>query len=232
MCMIRPMQRQFFCEMLQTYSAKEIVDRLAPFLLDRRRAKIDEVLVRRLGSIHVAVESPYDIHNALALVRSCEAFGLLNFHLIKPTLKKRAGRRTTMGTKNWVDIKVHETLDAFFSQGLPIAAAAPKGEVSLDDLDVTRPLCLLFGNEREGLSKEAMERSGTTYHIPMFGMAESLNISVAGAISLYEVAKKRRAHLKREGDLTADQLMQERAHAYVQTLGKEKSEKLLKSEKV
>lgn len=217
-------------EILKTYPTSQIVEVLAEFLTQERMEGIDRVLRRRMNSVQVALEAPYDIHNGLAVVRTAEALGMSRVHFIRALMKKGQGKNTTKGTLKWVHLMRHETMGSFIEskgEALVVGACAD-GKVPLEELPTDCPLCFLFGNEKEGLSKEAKENCDVLFSVPMYGMVESLNLSVAAGISLYDYLKRKRGVLGREGDLSDEEILEEKAHFYVRSLGVEQSFEILK----
>ncbi|MCB1085318.1 MAG: RNA methyltransferase [Chlamydiia bacterium] len=217
-------------ELLSKYPQEEIIKTLAPFLTRIREERIEGVLKRRIGSVHLAVEAPYDIHNGLAIIRTGEALGISHLHFINAQMKKGQGKNTTKGTLKWTHLHRHQNLESFFAsqKGQCIAGASLEGELTLDDLPVDRPLTLLFGNEREGLTEDAVKRCDLLFRIPMYGMVESLNVSVAAAITLYDYLKRKRLAFSREGDLTPKEMIEEKARFYVRSVGIEEANQILK----
>ncbi len=219
-------------KLMADYGQSNIIEKLSPFLTDQRKLKIDEILTKRLYSICTAVESPYDMHNALAIVRSSEAMGLPHIHIIKNELKKTAGTQTMQGAGRWAFIHRHKHLDAFKqkiqAQGYILAGAAPKNSMPLEELPLDKPLCLLFGNEQRGLTPEALDSCTYRFAIPMHGMVESYNLSTAAAISLYTTVARKRQLLNAQGDLTPEQSLHLKAIYYTRVFGLEKTMKFLR----
>jgi len=216
-------------KILERYSANHVVELIAPLLLDERKKRINQVLERRVASVHVALESPADIHNALAVTRSGEALGVFHFHLVSAQLVKGRGKSTMRGSSRWIHIHKHSSIHHLRKnlKGVVLAGAAPVGEKTLEELPTDRPLCLLFGNEHQGLSKEAIDECDVLYRIPMRGMVESFNLSVSAAISLYSVMKQRA-----QGDLSPKELTEERARYYIKSIGVELARDLLLREEI
>jgi len=208
-----------------------VVEALSPHLTDRRKERIEQALRRRIGSVHVAVENPADVHNAIATVRTSEALGVNHLHIVGGGLKKGRGKGVLRGTDRWVHLLRHPSLALFLSSikggGRLLAGASPEGERELEALPVDVPLCLIFGNEMRGLSEEALAACDLTYRIPMQGLVESFNISVSCAISLYVHLKERRRLLGREGDLSEEELQSERAYCYLRAIGRGKALKII-----
>jgi tRNA (guanosine-2'-O-)-methyltransferase len=179
------------------HGADRVTQALAPYVTEARRARIEQVLDGRMGSVHVAVEAPSDPHNAAAVVRTCEALGALEVHVIAAEARALHARAVTQGAFHWVRTQHHERLEGFLAkaraQRLRLYGACMDGTVPVTRIAVDEPLCLLFGNEQRGLSAAARRACDGLFHVPMVGMSESLNLSVAAAISLYEVMRRKRA---------------------------------------
>ena len=194
--------------LLETHGSGRIIRCLAPFLTDSRKHRIEAVLNHRMGGVHLAVESPSNPHNAAAIVRTSEALGAGTVHVIAAEGRALRAQATTQGAYRWVETRSHVALQPFVKYvrdaGLLLVGAQVGTNNSLADVPVEQPLCLLFGNEQRGLSAEAMAACDRLYSVPMYGMSESLNLSVCAAVSLYDVVRRRRES-GRMGDLGADQ---------------------------
>lgn len=186
-------------QLLKIYDPKFIVERLQPFLTDERFAKIESIGQSRLDDVAVATEGIWDIHNAMAVVRSAEAMGVDRVFLVDCDYKKGQGHQTSRGTLDWVQVEEIDEWSLFKSrmhqEGWKLAGACPRANMKLSELPVDGKICLLLGNENRGLSQEARESCDYLYSIPMYGMVESLNLSVAGALSLYDVTTRKRAQM-------------------------------------
>lgn len=166
-----------------------------------RKDRIREVALRRQTDLTVILENVHDPHNIGAVIRSCDAVGIREIYVLytEPQLTQdrlAAGKRTSGGARKWVDIHyfrdVRDCMATVKSRYGRILAAMP-GERSSDlwSLDLVHPVALLLGNERDGLSADAQSLCDGAYVIPMAGMAQSLNISVACAVTLYEAFRQR-----------------------------------------
>lgn len=184
------------------------IRRLEGFLTHERRERIDRVLAARLGSLSVVVEGLHDPGNMLAILRTAEAFGVAHVGVVGGALddaRRKAGR----GARPWIDTTSYPSIDALRGaarcRGMLLAAASVEPDVAytVDTLPVERPLCLLFGAERDGLSMYARAAADLHFTVPMVGMVESLNVSVAAGIALYTLARRRRAVEGMAGDLDA-----------------------------
>lgn len=167
----------------------------------RRQERIESVLARRQPSLTVVLEDVHDPHNASAVLRSCDAVGVLDVHLVyvnEEPPRKSFGRSTSASAAKWIRLHQHESIEACYAvlreQGFTIAATALETD-SKDfySTDLTRPTALVFGNEMRGVSEAAIAGADMTVYIPMQGMVESLNISVSCAVTLYEAMRQRAA---------------------------------------
>lgn len=201
---------------------ERVVSGLAPFLTDARREAIDRVLGARLAQVHVAVERPEDPYNAAALVRTAEAMGILNVHVVGAEHGALHARRTTQGSFNWLHTSHHHDLESLLSElrrgGVRLFGAAMSGSCLLEELPVDAPFCLLFGNEATGLSEAAREACELSFRVPMVGMSESLNLSVSAAIAMYVTSAARRRWLGQPTDLDAAGTLREKARYYARSV--------------
>lgn len=211
-----------FAAAIASRGAEAVAARLAPYLTPARRARIEAVLRARVASLQVAIEDPQDPHNAAAVVRTAEALGAGAVHVIGGRASGLLSRKVTRGTFYWADIRHHGDWDSFRADlptGMQLAGACvDAGTVELAVVPVDRPLCLLFGNEQAGLSARARAACALHFRIPMTGMAESLNLSVAAGIAMYALIERRRALLADGGDLPAQELAGQRARWYAKSV--------------
>ncbi|HEX7002903.1 MAG TPA: tRNA (guanosine(18)-2'-O)-methyltransferase TrmH [Trueperaceae bacterium] len=162
-----------------------------------RYRRIREVLEKRQPDLTVLAEDVYKPHNLSAMLRSCDAAGIGVVHAVTPTGGVPTFNETSAGAHKWVDLELHGEIAGAFEQlrerGMQILAAH-FSERALDyrDVDYTRPTAVLFGNEKRGVSQFAAARADEHIVIPMLGMVESLNVSVATAIILFEAQRQRR----------------------------------------
>ncbi|PRP97438.1 tRNA (guanosine(18)-2'-O)-methyltransferase [Enhygromyxa salina] len=220
------MTRAEFDRLARHYGADAIVDGLRPYVSERRQARIEGVLEARLRSVEVAIENPYDPHNAAAVVRSAEALGAWAVHVIAASERILRARGTTKGTHHWIETRHHAGFDGFVTalaersaeRGMLLAGACVDATHMLDELPTERPICLLFGNEHAGLSAEAQAACSLRFRVPIHGFAESYNLSVAAALSLYSLTQRRRAALGRAGDLDPETRALERARWYMRSV--------------
>jgi tRNA (guanosine-2'-O-)-methyltransferase len=210
--------RREFEALAAQHGAAAMVEALQPYLTEARRARIEAVLAGRLRGVEVAIEAPYDPHNAAAVVRSAEALGAWSVHVIAASARILRARGTTTGTHHWIETRHHPDLDGFLAAqrgaGMMIAGACVDATHMLDELPIDRPICLLFGNEHAGLSRAAQAACDLRFRIPIYGFAESYNLSVAAALALYATTSRIRARLGADGDLDDSSRELERARCY------------------
>ena len=178
---------------------------LEPMLTAERIARIDHVLAHRLGSVAAAVEDTYDPHNAAATIRTSEALGLQDLHVIETHERFSAAKGVTKGADRWIALhrwaSAAEAATALRAQGFRVFATRPGAASSVEHIDVATPLVVMFGNEHAGLTPEAVAACDGALSVPMFGFTESYNLSVTVALAMSRIAARRRAHLGAAGDL-------------------------------
>jgi tRNA (guanosine-2'-O-)-methyltransferase len=162
-----------------------------------RVAKVTRVLAHRQPDLRVVLEEITNVHNANAVLRTCDAAGILHVDVIGGGGDPLPinGAVTTRADK-WLDIHYYPTVKDCLSKlkadGFLIAAThLGEGAIPYSSLDYTRPTAVVFGNEREGLSASALEFADVRIKIPMFGMVQSLNLSVSAGVILYEAIRQR-----------------------------------------
>ena len=167
---------------------------------ERRQMCTRQVAERRQPDLTVVLENVHDSHNVSAVLRSCDAVGVLGIHTIysEEAIPDRAYARTTSGSAaKWIDVQHHASVADCYAvlrqRGFRIyATALTEAPIDLIDLEMTQPIALVFGNEMRGVSEEAIVQADGALRIPMMGMIESLNISVACAVCLFEAMRQRR----------------------------------------
>jgi len=212
---------------------------LLPFIGPSRLEKIDEVIQKRLNSLHLAIEHPTNINNAMAAIRTAESLGIYHIHLIAPEYEAQAVRIITQGAFYWVDIHFYDSLDDFLTtlkkdfnwpKDINLAGAALADTACrLTDVPVDKPLCILVGNEQRGLTDEAKSACQYCYMIPMAGMSQSFNLSVAAALSLYDTSQRKRDALNSRCDLNAKQQQRLKAAYLLNSVDNRLAEQLVKN---
>jgi tRNA (guanosine-2'-O-)-methyltransferase len=190
---------------------------LAPMLTAARIARIDEVLAARLASVAAVVEDVYDPHNASAAIRTTEAIGLAELHVIErdPEIRFEPSAGVTKGCHRWIDIvRAAEPADAvaaLHARGFAVYATLPGARFDVETVPIDRPVAAMFGNEHAGLSSDAVAACDGAIGVPMFGFTESYNLSVTVALVMTRLAARRRAHLGAIGDLPPETIARLRA---------------------
>ena len=163
-----------------------------------RKHRLETVLNKRQGNITVLLENVFDPHNISAVMRTCDAIGMLELYVLNTRLPahKKWGPKSSSSAHKWLD--VHQFTDAekcfralrqkyarVFTTHLETAA------IPLYELNFTEPIALVFGNEHAGVSQEIRKLADGNFIIPQVGMIRSLNISVACAVTLYEAFRQK-----------------------------------------
>ena len=162
----------------------------------QRYQKLRRVLDSRQPDLTVLLDNVHKPHNFSAILRSCDAVGVFEAHAVWQDPKLRANHLTSGGTAKWVGIRTHPDITTAVAelreQGFQLVAAHPEGDArDYRELDYTRPTALLLGAELQGLGKAALEYADERVCVPMMGMVESLNVSVAAATILFEAQRQR-----------------------------------------
>ena len=163
-----------------------------------RFRRLSTALERRQPDLTVLMERVHKSHNLSAILRNCDAVGVLEAHAVVPADGLDIHAHTSAGTSKWVRIRRHaSTEDAVRTlkeSGFRILAAHPGADaVDFRKVDFTGPTALMMGAELLGLSERALELADLRVSIPMVGMAQSFNVSVATALLLFEAFRQREA---------------------------------------
>jgi tRNA (guanosine-2'-O-)-methyltransferase len=164
---------------------------------EKRKEKIEKVVAGRRPDITIVAENIHDPHNVSAMLRSADAVGVMEVQLVYTEGSfPKLGKKSSASASRWVQRRQFRSVEECYSrlrgEGFLICAThLGKGSVSLYELDFTRKIALVFGNEHEGVSDGAAALADLNFRIPMRGMIESLNVSVACAVTLYEALRQR-----------------------------------------
>jgi tRNA (guanosine-2'-O-)-methyltransferase len=179
-------------ELVARYGAEAVIARLAPLVVPARLAKLERVAAARRTDVTVLLERFYDPHNYAAVLRSAEGFGLTAVHAIPG--KQGAGYNIDIsrGAQKWITFARHHDFPAATEalSGYMLVGADAQG-VAPEDLPRDRPLCLVMGAEKAGLSAEVRARCEALVGIEMSGFVESFNVSVAAALLLQRLLRHR-----------------------------------------
>lgn len=154
------------------------------------------MLARRQPDLTVCMEQVHKPHNVSAILRTADAVGVHEVHAVWHGNRMRTMASTAAGSNSWVSVKTHKTIAEAVShlkgRGMQILATHLSDKaVDFREIDYTRPTCILMGQEKTGISREALDLADRDIIIPMIGMVQSLNVSVASALILYEAQRQR-----------------------------------------
>ncbi|MEE3336780.1 MAG: RNA methyltransferase [Candidatus Latescibacterota bacterium] len=193
---------------------RALCDHLAQFVSPDRLQRIEQVLAQRTRWVTVALEEVYQTHNASAILRSCDCFGVQDVHIVDERNQYTIHNTIALGSAQWLDLYRHEgpnseaairrCCDGLRGRGYRLLATTPDpGATELDEVDVAAgPIALLFGTELEGLTSQAMEQVDEAIRIPMVGFTQSLNVSVSTALILRQLTTSLRARSDVDGSLS------------------------------
>ena len=165
--------------------------------LDRRKNKIYKVLEQRQPDLTIVMENIHDPHNVSAMLRSADAVGIHEVNLIYTSAKyPKIGSKSSSSANKWISRKRYPSIQECYSQlkkdGFQILATRlDEQSKQLYEFDLTKPTAFVFGNEHAGVTDEAAHQADATVYIPMMGMIQSLNVSVACAVTIYEALRQR-----------------------------------------
>jgi len=194
---------------------------VSDYLLPERKARIDEVVARRTRTLVVVMEAFCDPQNVNAVLRTCDAFGVQEVHVVEGPMKAfDRNKKISQNADKWLDVtrwtSTRACLEALKARGFAVHVTwLGEGTVGLADLDFAGPVALVFGNESRGVSDEALALADARYAIPMRGFSQSLNVSVAAAVSLARAVDRREAQRGRHGDLSEGEAEALRQRFYV-----------------
>lgn len=177
-----------------------LLDYLGQYITPHKKKVMERVLAKRTRHITVVLEDIFKPHNASAVIRTCDCFGLQDMHVIEKTNQYKVNPYVTRGASQWVDLHKYyredgKSVDACFDSlrksGYKIYGTSPSADsISIYDLQPEEKLALVFGNEHEGISGEVKSKADGLVHIPMLGFTDSFNISVSASIFLFDLVRK------------------------------------------
>ena len=225
------------------YEASVVLESLAPFVSEERKARIAEVAAGRTYSVVPVMEGLHDPGNLHAVLRSAEGLGYGAAFVVAPEgdaaalvekyqagqdvpteeLGKRGSSRPAQGAHKWLDLSVWPTADEFVhsarARGYAIVATHLGADaIPIADWDFTRPTALVFGNEQDGVSDVLLAHADANVALPIDGFIQSYNVSVAVALALYHARQDRLARQGFHGDLTKEEQVILTAHYYVRSV--------------
>ena len=182
---------------------RDLINYLIGFITPERHARMQAVLAKRTRYLTVVLEDLYQAHNASAVLRSCDGFGVQDVHIVEGRNSFRVNEEIALGTAQWLTLHRYkgrqnnsrEAVKTLRKQGYRIVATSPRrNDVDLQDFDLSvGKIALFFGTEKEGLSNFLLEEADEYLKIPMDGFVESFNISVSAAIILHHLTLRLRS---------------------------------------
>ena len=200
-----------------------LAEYLSRFVTEERLARILQVLSERTRYLTVVLEDIYQPHNASAVLRTCDAFGIQDVHVIENRNTYEINRNVELGTAQWLTLRRYRdaasntetAVSELRAAGYRIVATSPHArQQSLEQFDLDAgPAAILFGTEKEGLSQTALSLADELVSIPMYGFVESFNISVSAALVLHQLTGR-----LRESGIDYSLSPRERAELYLHWL--------------
>ncbi|MBS1752991.1 MAG: RNA methyltransferase [Ferruginibacter sp.] len=165
-----------------------------------RNERLTNVLNKRQPDLTVLLENVFDPHNISAVMRTCDAVGIQDIYILNTKIPphKKWGAKSSSSAAKWLTIHQFINTDECFKvlrkQYKKIYTTHLSSDaVGLHELNLTEPVCLVFGNEHGGISEDIIARADGNFIIPQVGIIKSLNISVACAVCLYEAYRQKNA---------------------------------------
>ena len=193
----------FYLMTMDKETQQQLIDYLRDFTTEERWEKIEQVLSQRTNHITVVLEDLHKPHNANAVLRSCDGFGVQDVHIIENLNEFDTAGTVSIGAHQWLTLhrynnpkqdNVKQCFAELKSQGYQIIATTPhEKDSNLSELDISTKTALVFGTELNGVSDRVMELADGYVKIPMYGFSESFNISVSAAVCLYDLTTRLRA---------------------------------------
>ena len=178
-------------------SQKDIVKYLSGFVTPERLQTMDRVIQNRTRYITIALEDIYQSHNASAVLRTCECFGIQDVHIIENKNRYTVNPDVALGASKWLNLvkynkdefNTSEAISSLRSSGYRIVATTlSEDAVALEDFNLEKgKSALFFGTELTGLTQQMLNEADEHLRIPLFGFTESFNISVSAAIILHHL---------------------------------------------
>jgi tRNA (guanosine-2'-O-)-methyltransferase len=190
--------------------AEAVIAHFSARLTPERVKRMQTAVSQRMQGLTVVLEALYDPGNRSAVYRTAEAHGLLDVHVVRPeNATKSQARQVSRGAEKWLHIHEHarpvDIIPELQAKGMQVVAADLTNAGPLHGVRFDRPTALVFGNERDGISPEMRKLCDGAFMIPMRGLMQSFNISVAAAIALSHARRARERAIGAQTDLSADE---------------------------
>lgn len=217
---------------LSTEQKAALYEQATQFFSENKRALFDRLAPLRTRHISVVLEDIYQSHNASAVLRSCDCFGVQDVHVVEARNPFNPAGDVAVGSSKWVDYyRYNSILDVYrnlHTKGYRIVATLPhENDTMIGDLDISQPTALVFGTELTGLTQEAIDGADAYVKIPMYGFTESFNISVCAALSLFSLTERMRRDTTLQWRLSDDDLLDLKLHWAMQAV--KDGEKVIKN---
>lgn len=189
---------------LDSTAKNDLLKYLFEFITDERKERFIDVISKRTRHITIVLEDIFQPHNASAVLRSCDCFGIQDVHIIENKYKYNVNPDVALGSPKWLNLfrynrsefNTVDCLNSLKNNGYRIIATTPhKDDCLMDELPLDNKTALVFGTELKGLTDTAIEMADGFVKLPMYGFTESYNISVSAALSLYEITRRMRASI-------------------------------------
>ena len=177
---------------------ERLLQKIRTSMTPEREAKIRRILAQRQKGLALVLANIHDPHNVSAIYRSCDAFGVPKVHLYyTDTPFPVLGAKSSASARKWVSSIRHKNAEdlmaALKAEDMRVyATSCSAASLPVGDLDLTRPTAFILGNEHRGVDAELVPGVDGEVHIPMYGMIQSFNVSVAAAVLLAETSRQRR----------------------------------------
>jgi len=179
-----------------------------------RTNKLINVLLRRQANITVVMENVHDPHNISAVMRTCDAVGIQDIYILNTKIPrhKKWGSKSSSSAAKWLTVHQYTDAETCFAHLRKYyhriyATQLSSDAISLFDIDFTKSIALIFGNEHDGVSREIKNMADASFMIPQVGIIQSLNISVACAATIYEAFRQKKiAHHYDRASLTEQRI--------------------------
>jgi tRNA (guanosine-2'-O-)-methyltransferase len=184
---------------MNTLAQKALCEYLCRFVTERRLQRIEHVLNNRTHFIQLVLENIFQEHNASAILRTCDAFGIQNIHAIETKNQLKFNADIALGSEQWVNVHSHleKSTAAVFQelreQGYTIVATSPHHNAYTPfNIPLNTKIALVMGTEKQGLETESLNLADCCLYLPMVGFAESFNVSVSAALALQPIMHRLR----------------------------------------
>lgn len=171
----------------------DVLEGMYELITPNKREMFDRIAADRTRHLTVVLENVYQEHNASAILRTCDCFGIQDLYVIEKQFRYEVKRDIALGAGRWVDMFHYnegiepdlECIQKLKSKGYRIVATSPHtNDKTIHEIDLNQPVALVFGTERRGISETMSSMADEFVRIPMYGFTESFNVSVAAALTI------------------------------------------------